>query len=74
MVGTDGSGIHSVDVRRRLLEARAIDGDKPIVGSGRQVATPGGVEVTRGFVIVGPTPESLPLPTRAASLAPRRRK
>ena len=35
----------------RLLQARAVNGDGTIVGYGRYVATPGGPEVSRGFVL-----------------------
>jgi hypothetical protein len=35
----------------KLLEARQVSADGTIAGYGRYVATPGGVEVTRGFVL-----------------------
>lgn len=58
----------------RLLEARQVSADGTIVGYGRYVATPGGAEVTRGFVLtVIPEPGSLAFLAPAALLMARRR-
>jgi len=58
----------------RLLEARAINDDGTIVGYGRFVATPGGPELTRGFVMAIPEPTTLSLLAGAGLLMLRRRR
>lgn len=58
----------------RLLEARAVNDDNTIVGYGRFVATPGGPEVTRGFIMVVPEPATLSLLAGAGVMALRRRR
>jgi uncharacterized membrane protein len=58
----------------RLLEARAINDDNTIVGYGRFVATPGGTEATRGFVMTIPEPASLATLASLFAIALRRRR
>jgi len=58
----------------KLLEARQVSADGTIAGYGRYVATPGGVEVTRGFVLtVVPEPGTLALVVPGLALLSRRR-